>query len=208
MTQPVFRSAFQSPNDAYNGTGVRPVVFDILATDGETSLLPDHLKMVLHANPTSMSIQYQKVIERIQTRGGYVEQHWGDGPSTMSFEMTTGGFMRLYTGLSNITGTTDPDVGIDLGGTRRDTIAYDKYLDMLALFHNNGSVYDQRGTIAFTGMIRVTYDEGTYYGNFTSFTVTESSDKPYQFALSGSFQIRRERFELRSTQLNALRGLG
>ena len=204
--QPIFKSAFTSPMDGANGQGVRPVVFDIIATDGETSLLPDDIKLVLHVNPTTMSFQYQKVIERIQTKGGFVEQHWGDGPGTMSLEMATGGFMRLYSGLSSTTGANSEE-GLDIGGTRRDTIAYDKYLDMLALFHNNGSVFDQRGSVAFQGMIRVTFDEGTYYGNFSSFTVTESAEKPYQFALSGSFQIRRETFELRTTQFAGLSGL-
>lgn len=191
---PVFRSAFGGFEDEYNtALGVRPVVFDILAPDRETSILPDNLKMVLHVNPTSINFSYEKVVEHIQTKGGYVEQHWGDGARSISFSMVTGGFKRLHTGLSNVTGG-----GFDTGGTRRETIAYDKYLDMLALFHNNGSVYDTNGSIVFQGIIKVTFDGGIYNGWFQSFNVTEDAGKPYQFDLSADFTISHEVLRLRS----------
>lgn len=191
---PVFRSAFRSPDDAYNvNLGIRPVVFDILAPDFETSLLPDSVKLVLHVNPSSMQLSYAKVIERIQTKGGYVEQHWGEGARTLAFDMATGGFKRLYTGLSNITGG-----GMDVGGTRRETIAYDKYLDILALFHNNGSIYDSTGQIVFQGILKVDFDGGTYFGWFDSFTVSEDARTPYQFQLTAQFTINHEILRLRS----------
>jgi hypothetical protein len=154
---PVFASAFHSPDDEYGGRGIRPVVFDILGPDQETSILPPGLRMVLHVNPSSMGFTYGKQIERTQTKGGFVEMHWGEAARTISFNMATGGFKRLYGGLSNVTGG-----GIDVGGTRRETIAYDKYLDILALFRNNGSVYDTSGQVALQGKIKVTFDGGVY----------------------------------------------
>lgn len=184
-SQPVFRSAFTSWQDDQAGLGKRPVVLDILGPDWDTSILPDDLKMVLHVNPSTMSLQYNRQVERIQTRGGYVEQHWGDSTQEISFEQATGGFMRLTTGLSNITNAA-------YGGTRRETIAYDKYLDLLALFHNNGSVYDSRGNIVLQGIIKITFDGGVYLGWFNSFTVTESAEKPYQFQISSAFTVHRE----------------
>lgn len=193
---PLFQSAFHSPEDEYSGRGVRPVVFDILAPDWETSILPDYLKMVLHVNPSSMKMGHQKLIERMQTNGGFVEQHFGDGTETIQFEMATGGFMRLYTGLTNITGG-----GIDVGGTRRQTIAYDKYLDLLALFHNNGSVYDQNGRLVFDGLIKIQFDGHIWFGWFSSFSVTEAAESPYQFQLSASFVIDHEKVTLRTTLL-------
>jgi len=196
---PVFRSAFQSPDDEYNRSlGVRPVVFDILAPDLETSVLPANLKMVLHVNPQSIGVTYGKVIERVQTRGGYVEQHWGEGPRSLDFKMVTGGFMRLYSGLSNITGG-----GHDAKGNRRETIAYDKYLDMLALFHNNGSVYDTMGRIVFQGIIKVTYDGGIYLGWFDNFNVSEVAEKPYMFDLSAKYTIHEEVQRFRSAPYTA-----
>lgn len=184
MAQPVFKGAFTSPTDTVGGK--TPVIFDILGPDGETSILPEGWRLVLHVNPTSMSIKYVKRVERMQTKAGFVEQHWGDDPQSISFEMATGGFMRLYTGLSNVT---EPGY---TGGTRRETLAYDTYLDLLSLFHHNGSVYDLSGQIALQGQIKITFDDGVYFGWFGSFAPTETSEKPYQFNLTAEFTVERE----------------
>lgn len=181
----VFKASFVSATEESTGSGRRPVVFDVLGPDYETSLLPDGIKLVLHVNPQSMAIKYQRQVTRIQTRGGFVEQHWGDGAKNITFDAVSGGFMRLYAGLSNITST-------KYGGGRRETIAYDKYLDFLALFHNNGTVYDSRGNAVFQGILKVTFDGGVYYGWFTNFTVTESTEKPFQFTMNAGFEIQRE----------------
>lgn len=184
---PVFTGAFpRGAEDEFSGRGVRPVVFDIMAPDGITSVLPDDLKLVLHTNPKTMGIKYQKIIERMQTKSGFVEQHFGDGTQSISFTMATGGFMRMYTGLAS---NTSPNL---TGGTRRETLAYNSYLDLLALFHNNGSVYDIGGQVALQGKIKVTFDGGVYLGWFTSFAVNESADKPYQFDLTAEFEVDRE----------------
>ena len=162
------------------------MVFDIIAPDGVTSVLPDNLKLVLHTNPKSMKVSYTKIIERTQTKGGFVEQHWGDGTQTIALDMATGGFMRLYAGLAE---NTSPEM---TEGTRRETLAYDSYLDILALFHNNGSVYDIHGQVALQGQIKITFDGGVFLGWFTDFNVTESSASPYQFTMSANFEVSQE----------------
>jgi len=201
----IVRSAFQSPADEFAGTGKRPVVFDILAPDRRTSLLGD-LKLVLHVNPSSMQITYTKVIERVQTFGGFVEAHWGEAPSEVALNLATGGFVRLFAGLSNITGPTASNANIlpasmqatGVGGTRRDTIAYDKYLDFLALFKNNGAIYDTYGQIALQGQIRMSFDGGTWNGWFANLSVEETAEKPYQFTLTGNFTVDNEKHVLRT----------
>lgn len=188
----VFRSAFTSIQDEHDGSGRRPVIFDIIGPDWTTSILPDDLKMVLHVNPSSMKFSYSRAVERIQTKGGWVEQHWGEKTQEINFDMVSGGFMRLYSGLSN---TTNPAYG----GTRRDTIAYDKYLDMLALFHNNGCTYDLNGQVFAHGLVKCTFDGGSYFGWFSSFSVEESAEKPYLFSLSAAFIVDHEVMSYRST---------
>ncbi len=184
---PLFSGAFPAgADDEFSGRGVRPVVFDIIAPDGVTSVLPENLRLVLHTNPKSMKVSYTKIIERTQTKGGFVEQHWGDGTQTIAFDMATGGFMRLYTGLAE---NTSPEMS---GGTRRETLAYDSYLDILALFHNNGSVYDINGQVALQGKIRITFDGGVYEGWFNDFNVSEASSSPYQFTMSATFEVAQE----------------
>lgn len=203
--QYVVKSAFNSPADEFNGSGKRPVVFDVYSPDRSHSLLPDDLKMVLHVNPSSMRWSYTNHIERVQTLGGFVETHWGQAPTEVAVEAVTGGFVRLYSGLSNITGPTPSSSSItpknmqpvSVGGTRRDTIAYDKFLDLLALFHFNGAIYDTYGNIALQGQILMVYDGGSWWGWFSTFTVEETAERPYQFALTFNFVVERERHRLR-----------
>jgi hypothetical protein len=180
----IFKPPLIGPTEA-ESSGLRPVIFDILGPDRETSILPSDYRLVLWANPEEMSFSYTRKVERIQTRGGWVEQHWGDDVQSMSIQAGTGGFMRLYSGLSNITNP-------QYGGTRRETLAYDRYLDFLALFHNNGSVYDAQGQVALQGIIKITFDGGVYLGWFSTFTVTEDATHPYMFKLSMDFDIDRE----------------
>lgn len=167
------------------------VVFDILGPDHVQSILPEGIKLVLNVNPSSFSINRTKLISRIHTKGGFVEQHWGENNPTLTFEASTGGFKRLYTGLTTITGNY-------FGGNRRETLAYDRYLDYLALFHNNGSIYDRAGQIVMQGQIQVTYDEGVYFGWFTNFSVSETADSPYQFRINAEFVVEREILRIRS----------
>lgn len=191
MTNPVFRGGFEGWQEESAGRGRRPVVFDILGPDYETSLLPEDYKMVLHVNPNSMSIQYNRQVERIQTMGGWVEQHWGDSTQEINMAMASGGFMRLYSGLSNITNPAH-------GGTRRETLAYEKYLDLLALFHNNGSVYDATGRIVFQGILKMSFDGGTFLGWFTDLSVNEEAEQPYMFTMDCNFAVRKEVMVFRS----------
>ena len=168
-------------------------------------MLPEGTRLVLHVNPKSMSINMTKLIERTQTLGGWVEQHWGDAPSEISFEAATGGFMRLYSGLSNVTGPTHHNSrlpekmqALDTEGTRRETIAYDKYLDLLALFHCNGSIYDADGNIITQGKIKLTFDGHHFFGWFANFTVQEEAEQPYQFNLSATFTVEKSHHEMKS----------
>jgi hypothetical protein len=192
-------TSFEGPRES--GRGRRPVIFDIVAPDRVTSLLsaiaPD-LRLVLHVNPSTMSFSYSKNIQRSQTRGGWVEFHWGDAAEEINFDAATGGFMRLYSGLSNITGH---------GGgspSRRDTLSYDKYLDILALFHNNGAVYDRNGNIVSQGYIKIEFDGGIHIGWFDGqFSVTEDAGSPYQFRMSARFIIDQEIMAFNTNNLSS-----
>ena len=178
-----------SPNDT-NPKGIKPIVFDIIAPDGQTSLLSDGVndyRMVLHANVADISLSYEKSIERQQTMGGWIETHWSDKPTTISLAVTTGGFIHR-------------DRGIDQGHTRRDTIGYQQYLDLLALFHNNGAFYDRKGEIVVTGRIKMSFDGGVWFGWFQSFSVSDTAETPHLFKCSLAFQVEREVHGIRTQQ--------
>ena len=207
MEGALFPTSFESATDLTDG---RPLIIDILMPDKETSLLPPELKYVMHVNPQNMQLQYSNGITRQQTRGGFIENHWGKALQGITFDNVTGGFMRLYAGLSNKT-------GVSAGGTlqgngsastavqgRRETIAYDKYLDYLALFESNAASYDARGNIVQQGYMKVTFDEGVYLGWFEGdLQMTEVADRPYLFQFTSQFQVDEELQRFKSTVLSS-----
>ena len=155
--------------------GPIPMVFQITSPfDPMVALLPHSL--VLHVNPSSFAETHTKKIERIQTRGGFVEQHWQDELSEISADASTGAFVNLYTGVTSV--------------LRQRTIAWDRFRDLYDIFHNNGSVYDPYGNIVLQGNVMILFDRGTYIGYFRTFSYEETEDSPFTFKLSWSFKVQ------------------
>lgn len=201
----MIKSPISNANIADAKLGIRPFVFDIIAPDGVTSMLPDDIKLVLHANPNQVEYNYEKQTSVSSTLHGWIEYYWGDNPTTINFEVASGVFIRPYTGLTASTGPAVVDgqtMGKSIGGTRRDTITYDKYLDILSLFHNNGSIYDSIGQIVLQGRIKMTFDGGTWFGWFQSFSVTDDATSPYQFKVSLAMQVEREFHGVRTQSID------
>jgi hypothetical protein len=200
-------SAFNSPEDASNGKGIRPVIFDIIAPDGR-SMLPPQYRLVLHVNPADLNIQYTSNVTRQITMGGWVETDMGTSVTKVTATGVTGGFVHLYNGTVSITGPTPSSdrLGygrntIDVNGTRRDTIAYDKFLDLLAMFQANGALFDQYGIVAYQGSIKMTFHNMTFFGWFESFDYSEDATRPYLLSYNFSFNVSKELFQSKSIQL-------
>ncbi len=159
---------------AESRTGYIPLAFQITSPyDKLKALLPHAL--IAHVNPRSFAETFNKKIERIQTRGGFVEQHWGDDLGEISVDQSTGAFVNLQEGLSSI--------------LRHRTIAWDRFRDLYDLYHNNGSVYDPYGNIVLQGNVMLMYDRGTYLGYFRTFSVEETETSPFAFNLSWTFKV-------------------
>lgn len=169
-----------SPPNYVHGADTRnhyiPLAFQVTSPyDYHKALLPHAL--IMHVNPSSFAETFNKKLERIQTLGGFVEQHWGDDLSEISGDQSTGAFINLYTGLSSV--------------LRQRTIAWDRYQDLYDLFRNNGSVYDPYGNIVLQGWILLMYDRGTFVGTFRSFSMEETDDSPFAFKLNWSFKVEK-----------------
>lgn len=154
--------------------GAIPMAFQVTSPFSKTRVLLPHA-LVLHVNPNSLQEASGQKLERIQTLGGWVEQHWGADLTEVSAEASTGAFMNIYTGLTSV--------------LRQRTIAWDKYRDLHDLYFNNGSVIDPYGNIVLQGHIMLMYDRGTYVGTFRSFELQETDDSPFAFKLSWTFKV-------------------
>jgi len=151
-----------------------PMAFQVTSPFDQRKVLMPHA-LVLHVNPANLSESYNKKIERIQTRGGWVEQHWGDQLTEISADGSTGAFMNVFTGLSSL--------------LRQRTIAWDRYRDLYDLYYNNASVHDPSGNVVLQGNIMLLYDRGTYLGTFRTFEVEETDDSPFAFKLNWTFKV-------------------
>lgn len=178
-------------------SGRFPVVFDILSPDLQTSMLPEGLRLVMHATPQNFTISYTKVQETLQTKGGWVEYPWGLAPTEVTMSGVTGGFVRLYAGVVGNSAPVPSSSQVKGSGTtpvpnRRETLAYQDFLDLLALYKSNGAIYDQNGSLAYQGRVALIYDNATFYGNFSDFSFEDSADKAYQFSFNISFTVDQE----------------
>lgn len=151
-----------------------PMAFQVTSPFNRNILLLPHA-LVLHVNPMSLQESAVQKIERIQTRGGFVEQHWGHDLLELSADASTGAFMNIRTGLTSV--------------LRQRTIAWDRFRDLHDLFRHNGSVYDPFGNIVLQGDVMLMFDRGVYYGHFRSFSWDETADSPFSFKLSWTFKV-------------------
>ncbi len=151
-----------------------PMAFQVTSPFSRQTVLLPHA-LVLHVNPMSLQETHNQKIERFQTRGGWVEQHWGHELIEISADGSTGAFMNIRTGLTSV--------------LRQRTIAWDRFRDLHDLFRNNGALYDPSGNIVLQGNILLMYDRGMYFGGFRSFSWEETEASPFAFSLSWSFKI-------------------
>jgi len=175
INQPTDVAAAGGSHPAETRRGGIPLSFQVTSPfDRRKALLPHAL--VMHVNPTSLNETHAKKKEVLQTRGGWVEQHWGEELDEISAEGSTGAFMNIYTGLSSV--------------LRQQTIAWDRFRDLYDLYRNNGSVYDPFGNIVLQGNIALMYDRGLYLGYFKTFSFEENETSPFAFSLSWTFKVQ------------------
>lgn len=151
-----------------------PMAFQVTSPFNRNHVLFPHA-LVLHVNPMSLQETSNQKVERSPTRGGFVEQHWGQDLTELSADGSTGAFMNIRTGLTSV--------------LRQRTIAWDRFRDLHDLFRHNGSIYDPFGNIVLQGDVMLMFDRGIYYGGFRSFSWEETADSPFSFKISWTFKV-------------------
>jgi len=140
-----------------------------------TLQIPD---LIMKINPKNLSSKYTQLINRKRTLAGFIEEHWGEQLDSLSAGGQTGQFFGPI-------GLTDD--------RRRDTDAYDRFRQLVAIYRNNGSVYDTRtGKIIAQGAVVMNYDNCVYAGYFESFTIIDSADRPFSLNYDFAFKVVRE----------------
>jgi len=178
-----------SIGDAFNyevASKGRPFLFTV--TEPNSNIPLYDVALALHINPNSVEERMSKVKNVTMTYGGFVEYHWPDELDSISASASTGAFIAPKVGL------TSARPGLSVSGYepgRSSTIAYERFQDLLDLFHSNGMVYDSKGIPAIRGRVICIYDRGVFGGFFSTFEVAEEEENPFQFKLNWEFKVER-----------------
>jgi hypothetical protein len=136
----------------------------------------------LHVNPSSMGMSYRKNISRNRTRGGFVEEHFGDELDTVQISASTGTFFSFDSGPSTV--------------DRHRTLAMVNFQEVLALYRNNACVYDSKGVIIAQGFVTINWDNYKFNGQFSNFTWEETAENPFRYTFNFNFEVHRTTFAL------------
>ena len=131
--------------------------------------------LYMQHNPQTMKVTNSKIMNRYTTFGAIIEEQWGEEMDTLTCSSTTGGFVLEEFGYSTY--------------NRLDSLAYQKFEDILDIYRNNGNVYDSVGRIIRKGYINIFFDPVTYFGEFESFNYTEDSNNPFRFTFDFVFKV-------------------
>jgi len=132
-------------------------------------------QITMNIAPSNLQFQYKKIIHREKTRGGWLEQHWGEELDVVTAQASTGSFQLLGLGLTTI--------------QRHNTLAKINFQEIFYLFKNNACVYDVNGNILSQGDVYINYDNFQLFGQFESFSWSEDSTLPFKWNFNYTFQV-------------------
>jgi hypothetical protein len=216
--------AQNSQSYLYNSQGTAPnkVKFIVQTVDGDGRPFKYTIGdccvigLVLIVNPSSVSVNLSKIVNRTQTMTTWVEDHWGEELDTITFQGSSAGFLwegplpyvqgfqegtrttgqvqRVFNQYNDISdlGSTEPHgVGDNDGLTvrrRRDTVAYNEFRQFMQLANANSAIFDLRGMVSDRLFIQLSYDYACYRGYFESFDLTENAETPFRFIYTITFK--------------------
>ena len=135
-----------------------------------------------HVMPNSMQMSYRKNISRNRTRGGFVEEHFGDELDTIQINSATGSFLSLFSGLTVV--------------DRNKTLSMINFQEILSIYRNNACFYDSKGVVLSQGFVTLKWDNYLFNGQFVSFSWEETAESPFQFTFSFNFEVNRTTFQV------------
>ena len=176
---------YVAPTESTTWRGGRPFLFTVARPNSVEPLYD--VALALYVNPNNYEERMTKVKNVTMTYGGYVEFVWPDEFDSISASGSTGGFISPEYGLTAAPSRVPGSAG-ELSG-RRGTLAYERFLDFVELFQNNGVIFDSNGMPAIRGRIIMLNDRGAFIGHFTSFNIEDEETVPFMLNVSWEFKV-------------------
>lgn len=172
-------------------------------------------------NPASVSMNFSRIVNRVQTMTAWVEEHWGEELDTMTFQGSTASFVYGARVLNSyelqqksrtdiLRSNFDAAVGLSpivdrnvenerfIGLTtakRRDTVGYQEFrLIFSKIMSTNGLEFDNQGFVKDRKLIQMSYDYAVYRGYIESLDITEDASSPYKFVYTLTFKSEKTVF--------------
>lgn len=180
-----------------NPDGAKPFKISVYNAKEDT----EELSLVLLINPNDIQIGQVFVVGNTYTRKGWLPTLWGNQQSTI----TSAGFTAAFiydSGQASLTdqGYKEIHEGI-VNYYRKESIGFINFLTLVAIFKNNAyyhlnakenETYFRDGTsrvISVIDQIKISYDGSEYLGSFTSFTLDEKGDAPFNLEYNFEFVV-------------------
>lgn len=160
------------------GEEVRPLLFEIRDREDRVAAPA----MFVLVNPQNFKQDARQLVNKKQTRGAFVEEYWGQELDEITFDASTAAFVSSR-GLVS--------VSTDGGGNVTDTEAYHNFQALVSMYRSNGEATFSDGQVVRVGSVWMTFDDGSYQGEFRTFSVKDDAEKPFVFTLSATFRARR-----------------
>jgi hypothetical protein len=141
--------------------------------------------LTLFINPSSWNRSISKVQQNQWTRKGVKTERWGDDLEQIQAKGEIGGFYTLQTGLTRF--------------HRWQTPTYRNLMELVQIYKNNGCTYGKtysnnpdfvapsQNRILDIGYVEILYGYEVFIGNFESFEISESDDRPFSLSYSFTF---------------------
>jgi hypothetical protein len=150
-------------------------------------------------NPQEFVRNYEQTYDdSVKTRNGHVVHMWLEKPLNISckgvsaaqYVVTSGlGDRPPDSGSPNATGVTGLDTHL-----RLKSLSYQNLMSLVLIYKNNGILIqngtNQAGIGIFAFSVFIYYDDHIYLGSFDDFSLSESSEKPFNFEYNFKFTVR------------------
>lgn len=153
------------------------------------------LRLLVPPSEFSLSSGHEASVD--STRGGQLPALWGHSQPTISLQGTSAAFLTSIGGLAHSSSG-------DLRVSRTDTVGYQNFMGLVAMFKSNGYKRLTEKEDPFPGRritgsrnrvvhvldcVQITYDGTTYMGHFTDLSFSDDATSPFNFKYSISFAV-------------------
>lgn len=159
------------------------------------------LAIFKRTHPQSLQISMTERIQRTQTMGGHVEEHWPADLDSLRAEALTGGFFVLDPSLvRNKKNNFILESALESDGlaTSRRLQPYRRYtepslnaMDLEERYRTNGAKYNQDGQIYSYYPVEIRILNFVFLGYFTAFSVSHNVEQLNMYQIGFDFKIQR-----------------